>query len=54
MSRGAVGSCTLTQSPPLAGGQGEGSVMCLGNAFDDCQDEADTGVVGAYTFGATL
>ena len=25
--------------------------MCLGDAFDDCQAEADTCVVGAYAFG---
>ena len=24
-----------------AGGEGEGSVVCLGDAFDDCQAEAD-------------
>ena len=28
--------------------------MCLGDAFDDCQAEADTCVVGAYAFGAAL
>jgi hypothetical protein len=27
------------------GGEGEGSVVCLGDAFDDCQAEADTCVV---------
>jgi hypothetical protein len=26
----------------------------LGDALDDCQAEADTGVVGAYAFGAAL
>jgi hypothetical protein len=26
----------------------------LGDAFDDCQAEADTCVVGAYAFGAAL
>ncbi len=26
--------------------------MCLGDAFDYCQAEADTRVVGAYAFGA--
>src|SRR5438445_12207826 len=36
------------------GGEGEGSVVCLGDAFDDCQAEADTRVVGAYAFGAAL
>ena len=35
-----------------AGGEGEGSVVCLGDAFDDCQAEPDTCVVGAYAFGA--
>src|SRR5207248_5227069 len=36
------------------GGGGDGSVVCLGDAFDDCQAEADTDtcVVGAYAFGA--
>ena len=34
------------------GGEGEGSVVCLGDALDDCQAEADTCVVGAYAFGA--
>src|SRR5919199_2972163 len=34
------------------GGEGEGSVVCLGDAFDDCQAEADAGVVTAYAFGA--
>ena len=28
--------------------------MCLGDALDDCQAEADTCVVGAYAFGAAL
>src|SRR5919108_90384 len=37
-----------------AGGEGEGSVVCLGDAFDDCQAEADTRVVGAYAFRAAL
>jgi len=26
--------------------------VCLGDAFDDCEAEADTCVVGAYAFGA--
>ena len=26
--------------------------MCLGDALDDCQAEADACVVGAYAFGA--
>jgi hypothetical protein len=34
------------------GGEGEGSVVCLGDAVDDCQAQADTCVVGAYAFGA--
>src|SRR5207249_9982335 len=34
------------------GGESEGSVVCLGDAFDDCQAEADTCVVCAYAFGA--
>src|SRR6478609_11305536 len=37
-----------------AGGEGEGSVVRLGDAVDDCQAEADTRVVGAYAFGAAL
>src|SRR5207248_2947489 len=40
--------------PPFGpGGEGEGSVVRLGDALDDCQAEADTCVVGAYAFGAT-
>jgi hypothetical protein len=37
-----------------AGDKGEGSVVCLGDAFDDCQAEADADacVLGAYAFGA--
>ena len=27
------------------GVEGEGAVVCLGDAFDDCQAEADTGMV---------
>jgi hypothetical protein len=30
--------------------EGEGSVVCLGDAVDDCQAEADACVVGAYAF----
>jgi hypothetical protein len=26
--------------------------VCLGDALDDCQAEADTCVVGSYAFGA--
>ena len=33
---------------------GEGSVVCLGDALDDCQTEADAGMVVAYSFGAAL
>src|SRR5215218_5351711 len=32
--------------------EGEGSVVCLGDALDDRQAEADTGVVGGDAFGA--
>src|SRR5215216_5207333 len=49
---GAAGSCTVTQSPRRPGGEGEGSVVSSGDALDDRQAEADTGVVGAYAFGA--
>ncbi len=28
--------------------------MCLGDALDDCQAEANACVVGAYAFGAAL
>ncbi len=28
--------------------------MCLGDAFDDCQADADTCVVGTYAFDAAL
>src|SRR6202035_5584962 len=34
------------------GSEGKGSVVCLGDAFDDCQAEADTRMIGAYAFGA--
>ena len=34
------------------GGEGEGSVVCFGDAIDDCQAEADAGVVAPYAFGA--
>src|SRR5262245_62095499 len=34
------------------GDKGEGSVVCFGDAFDDGQAQADTGVVGAEAFGA--
>ena len=44
----------MTRSPPASRGEGEGSVVCLGDAFHDCQAEADTCVVGAYAFGAAL
>src|SRR5205807_5027957 len=40
------------EPPGGPGGEGEGSVVCLGDAFDDCQAEADTLVLGAYAFGA--
>src|SRR5262245_35655990 len=36
------------------GGEGERSVVCPGDALDDCQAEADACVVGAYAFGAAL
>ena len=32
-------------------GEGEGSVVCFGDALDDRQAEADACVVGAYAFG---
>ena len=34
------------------GGEGKGSVVGLGDAFDDCQAEAHAYMVGAYAFGA--
>ena len=37
-----------------AGGEGEGPVVCLGDALDDRQAEADARVVGAYALGAAL
>src|SRR5579859_6205422 len=37
-----------------AGGEGEGPLVCLGDALDDCQAEADTCVAGAHAFGAAL
>ena len=33
-------------------GEGERSVVCLGDALDNCEAEADACVVGAYAFGA--
>src|SRR5258708_6924297 len=43
------------QSPPAApGGEGKGSVVCLGDALDDCQAEADTRMVTAYASSAPL
>ena len=42
------------ESPSGAGGEGEGSVVCLGDASDDCQAEAYARVVCAYAFGAAL
>jgi hypothetical protein len=36
------------------GCEGEGSAVCFVDALDDRQAEADTGVVGAYAFGAAL
>src|SRR4051812_50099924 len=36
------------------GSEGEGSVVCLGDAFDDRQAEADPCMVGADAFGAAL
>jgi hypothetical protein len=36
------------------GGEGEGSVVCLGDALDDCEAETDACVVGAYAFGSAL
>ena len=36
------------------GGEGEDSVVRLGDALDDCEAEADARVVGAYAFGAAL
>src|SRR5262249_43982430 len=35
-----------------SGAEGEGSVVCLGDALDDCQAEADTCVIGAHAFRA--
>ena len=41
------------EPPGGPGGQGKGSVVCLGDAFDDSQTEADACVVGVCAFGAT-
>src|SRR5262249_33908946 len=38
----------------VPGGKDEGSVVCLGDALDDCEAEADACMVGAYAFGAAL
>ena len=52
-NNGAVGSCTATQSPPAGTwGEREGPVVCLGDAFDDGQAEADACVVSTYAFSA--
>ena len=40
------------ESPSGPGGEGEGSIVCLGDALDDRQAEADACVLGAYAFGA--
>jgi hypothetical protein len=37
-----------------AGGEGEGSLVCLGDAFDDGQAEAHACVVGACAPAAAL
>jgi hypothetical protein len=42
------------RAPQWPGGEGEGSVVCLCDAFHDCQAETHTCVVGVYAFGATL
>ena len=42
------------ESPSGPGGEGEGPVVCLGDAFEDCRAEADTCMVTAYAFGAAL
>ena len=42
------------EPPSGPGGEGEGSVVCLGDALDDRQAEADACVVGAYAFAAAL
>src|SRR5262249_39266699 len=42
------------EPPSGPGGEGEDAVMCLGDAFDDCQAEAHTCMVTAYAFGAAL
>ena len=42
------------EPPSGAGGEGEGSVVCLGDASDNCQTEANARVVGAYALRAAL
>ena len=42
------------EPPSGPGGESEGSVVCLGDAVDDCQAESDTCVVGPNAFGAAL
>ena len=37
-----------------ARGDAEGSVVCLGDAFDYCEAEADACVVAVYAFGPAL
>ena len=40
------------EPPSGSRGEGDGSVVRLGDAFGNCEAEADTSVVGAYAFGA--
>src|SRR4051812_9207634 len=40
------------EPPGAPGGEGEGSLVCSGDALDDGQAEADAWVVGAYALGA--
>src|SRR5437764_954568 len=42
------------EPPSGPGGEGQGSLVCLDDALDDCQAEAYACVVGAYAFAASL
>src|SRR5262245_174980 len=43
-----------TEPARIPSGEGEGSVVRLGDALDDCESETDAGVVGADAFTAAL
>lgn len=50
----AVGSCTVTQSPQRAGGEGQDPAVCPGDALDDGQAKTNARVVGHSPFSSPL